>query len=334
MDFQRLPKVETHLHLDCSLSYDVVRRLDPSVTPEEFRQEFVAPPKTRNLADFLTRAVRQFTLMQDEWALRLVVADLFEQLARDNVIYAEFRFAPLLHLQKGLTPRAVVEAVEDEARRASDESGIDGRVILCTLRHFTAEQSMETARLVEAFAGSRVVALDIAGDEAGHPLAPHVPAFTYVAERGLYRTAHAGEAAGPASVWETLRQLHPLRIGHGVRSSEDPDLVEHLRESRIHLETCPTSNVQTNMYETLADHPLPSLFNHGLSTGVNCDCRTISDITLTEEYRRLHDTFGWGEEELLRCNVHALESAFIPEEEKWPLRERLLAGYRSEQPAG
>src|SRR5690349_2957492 len=102
MTFQALPKVETHLHLDCSLSYDVVRRLDPSVTEDNFRRDFIAPPKCRDLGDYLTRAIHQFSLMQDEQALRLVVEDLFDQLARDNVVYAEFRFAPFLHTQEGL----------------------------------------------------------------------------------------------------------------------------------------------------------------------------------------------------------------------------------------
>ena len=105
------------------------------------------------------------------------------------------------------------------------ETGIEARLILCTLRHFSESQSMETAKLVEDFRDSRVAALDIAGDEAGFPLAPHIPAFRYAAGRGLFRTAHAGEALGPESVWETLEHLAPTRIGHGTRSIEDPALV-------------------------------------------------------------------------------------------------------------
>ena len=327
MTFQHLPKVETHLHLDCSLSYDAVRRLTPDITEEAYRRDFIAPPKCRDLADFLTRAVHGFSLMQDERSLHLVVADLFEQLRRDAVIYAEIRFAPYLHLQRGLTPERVVEVVEDATARATRETDIEGRVILCTLRHFTAEQSLHTAQLVERFRGSTVVGLDIAGDEAGFPLWPHVPAFRYASERGLHRTAHAGEAAGPESVWETLRELAPSRIGHGVRSVEDTDLLQHLRSEQIHLEVCPTSNVQTDICETHADHPIGALLSEGLSIGVNTDCRTISDITLSQEYERLNRTFGWTEEDFLRCNLNALASAFISDEEKWPLRERLLAGY-------
>jgi adenosine deaminase len=213
--------------------------------------------------------------------------------------------------------------------RASD---VECRVILCTLRHFSEEQSMQTVRLVEAFKGSTVVALDIAGDEARYPLAPHVAAYRYAVEHDLYRTAHAGEAAGAQSVWETLRELRPLRVGHGVRSVEDPELVEYLHREQIQLEVCPSSNVQTNMYETLADHPLPRLYGADVPVGINCDCRTISDITLTDEYQRVHDTFGWTEEQFLRCNLTALANAFISDAERQPLRERLLNGYPTQQP--
>lgn len=332
MTYQALPKVETHLHLDCSLSYNVVRQLDPSVTEDDFRRDFVAPPKCRDLGDYLTRAIHQFSLMQDERALRLVVEDVFEQLARDNVIYAEFRFAPFLHTQEGLTPHRVVEVVEDATARANGASDVECRVILCTLRHLTEEQSLQTVRLVEEFMGSTVVALDIAGDEARYPLAPHISSYRYAEERGLYRTAHAGEAAGAQSVWETLHELRPLRIGHGVRSAEDPELVKHLVREQIQLEVCPSSNVQTDVCETLADHPLPQLYGADVPVGINCDCRTITDITLTEEYQRLHDTFGWSEEQFLRCNLIALQNAFISEEERQPLRERLLSGYPTQQP--
>ncbi len=140
------------------------------ISLEEYQQEFIAPPRCTSLADFLTRAPRGFQLMQDEAALTLVVDDLFEQLAADGVIYAEIRFAPLLHLERGLTPEQVVAAVDRATEACIQSSGIEARLILCTLRHFDREQGLATARLVEQFRGSRVAALDIAGDEAGYPI--------------------------------------------------------------------------------------------------------------------------------------------------------------------
>ena len=244
MDLKRLPKVELHLHLDCSLSYKVVSRLAPSVRREEYLRDYVAPARCTNLADFLARAPKGFRLMQSEDALRAVTEDVFEQLADDGVVYAEIRFAPLLHLEQGLTAERVVRVVERAAEDLSRATGVESGLILCTLRHFSEAQSLETAQVVDQFRGSRVVALDIAGDEAGFPLDSHVAAYKFAREKGLMRTAHAGEACGPESVWETLRLLDPQRIGHGVRSIEDAKLVEHLKREGIHLEVCPSSNVQ------------------------------------------------------------------------------------------
>lgn len=329
VDFRLYPKVELHLHLDCSLSYDVVRKINPAISEEMYRHDFIAPAKCTNLVDFLTRAPHAIALMQTEEQLRLVVADVFEQLRRDNLLYAEIRFAPFLHTDKELSPEQVVEIVEAATARASASTGIEARLILCTLRHYSAEQSLETVKLVERFRGTHVAALDLAGDEAGYPLTAHIPAYQYAAERNLSRTAHAGEASGPESVWETLRLLHPLRIGHGVRSSEDLALIEHLKKERIHLEVCPTSNLQTNMYDTYADHPINTLYEAGISVGVNTDTRTITAITLTEEYEKLHQVFGWEKQDFLRCNLEAIRASFLSASRKQELSAQLQEAYQA-----
>ncbi len=324
-----IPKVELHLHLDCSLSYDVVSRLNPSISREEYDDEFVAPAQCASLADFLTRAPRGFQLMQTAESLRLVTEDVFAQLQADHVLYAELRFAPLLHLEQGLTPEAVVEAVDRATEDCIRSTGIETRLILCTLRHYSEEQSLLTAKLVERFRDSRVAALDIAGDEAGFPIDAHIAAFRYAAERGLHRAAHAGEARGADSVWETLRAFTPTRIGHGVRSIEDPALVDHLRRERIHLEVCPTSNVQTRTSPTYAEHAVDRLYRAGVSLGINTDTRTITKITLEQEYASLREHFAWSQAEFLACNREALRAAFIDE----PLRDQLLQDLTQDQRA-
>ena len=329
MDFKDLPKVELHQHLDCSLSYQVVSRLDPSVTHEEYLHAFIAPAKCFNLEDFLTRAIRGIELMQTEEHLRLVTLDLFEQLKQDNILYAEIRFAPLLHTEGGLSAESVVAVVENSIRAASKDSGVEARLILCTVRHFSEAQSMQTVKLVQQFKGTYVVGFDIAGDEAGYPVDAHVSAFQYAAEHNIPCTAHAGEARGPDSVWETLKNFHPSRLGHGVRSIEDPALLEHLYQQDIHLEVCPTCNVQTDMYPTYPDHPISKIYDAGISIGVNTDTRTMTKITLNEEYENLHKTFGWGKEQFLQCNLNALRAAFIPEPFKIQLTDRLLEVYRA-----
>ena len=329
MDFKSLPKVELHLHFDCSLSYAVVSRINPSITLADYRRDFIAPAKCANLTEVLSRAVKSIALMQTEEQLQLVIFDVFEQLQQENVCYAELRFAPLLHTTKGLTAEEVVSIVDAAAARASLVTGVEARIILCTLRDFSAEQSMQTVKLVERFKGTHVVALDIAGDEAGYPLEPHVPAFQSAAQHGIPCTAHAGESAGSESVWKTLRLLGTARIGHGVHSIEDPNLVEYLKKEQIHLEICPTSNYQTNAVDTYNKHPIAKLYERGLSLSVNSDDRTLCNINLTREYEKLHTTFGWDETCFLHCNLNAIRAAFLPEAEKRRLENRLREGYHN-----
>jgi adenosine deaminase len=187
---------------------------------------------------------------------------------------------------------------------------------------------------VEKFHGSLVVALDLAGDEAGFPLDTHVGAYRYAREHGLFRTAHAGEGLGPESVWETLRLLDPQRIGHGTRSIEDPKLVEHLRRGRIHLELCPTTNVQIiPSIRTMEEHPIDRLYRAGVSLNVNSDSRMLTPTTLTKEFESLQRVFNWTELDFLRTNLMGSDAAFIDDGVKQQLKKRLLQGYKGANPS-
>ena len=328
MDLKALPKVELHLHLDCSLSYQAVSHLAPSVTREEYDNDYVAPAKCTNLADFLKRAPKGFQLMQDDFSLRHVTEDVFRQLKDDGVVYAELRFAPLLHLEKGLKAEQVVEIVDRATEELIGQTGVEARLILCTLRHYTETQSMLTAQLAKQFKGSRVAALDLAGDEAGYPLKPHIEAYRFAREHGLLRTAHAGEGSGPESVWETIERLKPMRIGHGVRSIEDTRLIEYLAKERIHLEVCPSSNVQIiPSINDWSEHPVHKLLRLGVPLNVNTDTRMLSPTTLTGEYEGLTKTFGWGAEEFLKTNLMGIDAAFVEDEVKLRLRKTMLEAY-------
>jgi len=336
MDWTKLPKVELHLHLDCSLSYEVVSQIDPSITLEQYRMNFIAPAKS-DLAEYLKRAPSSYPLMQAEEQLRLVTLDLFEQLKQDNIVYAEIRFAPLLHTERGLSPRQVVASVETTTAQAVRDTGVEARIILCTLRYYSKAQSLETVRLVEDFRGTYVAGFDIAADKPGNVFDDHLAAFQYARDKGIPYTAHAGETRGPDNVWDTVRHFAPSRLGHGVPCLERPghgvpclerpELVEHIQKHRIHLEVCPTSNIQTNTFETYADHPIDELYRSGISVGVNTDTRTISNITLSEEYEQLHKTFGWGAEDFFNCNRNALEAAFVSDDVRDRLMAQLVKGY-------
>ncbi len=328
MDWTKLPKVELHLHLDCSLSYEVVSQIDPTITLEEYRTKFVGPAKCMDLAELLACAPSSYPLMQTEEQLRMVTLDLFEQLQKDNVLYAEMRFAPLLHTERGLSPRQVVASVEAATAEGVRSTGIEARIILCTLRYYSEAQSLETVRLVEDFRGTYVAGFDIAADKPGNVIDAHVPAFRYARDRGIPCTAHAGETRGPVIVWDTLQHFAPSRIGHGVRAIEDRELVERLRQQQIHLEVCPSCNVQTNIFDTYADHPIDQFYRAGIPVSVNTDGRTLVNVTLNEEYEKLHQTFGWDAKDFFRCNKNALQAAFLPEDVRDELLAQLAEGYR------
>jgi adenosine deaminase len=328
MNFATLPKIELHLHLDCSLSYAAVSRIDPSVTLQEYQQEFNGPTsRFTNLEEFFKRASKGTALMQTEGQLRLVTFDVFAQLRQDNILYAEILIVPFMHTSQGLSAEHVVGILNDAVAKASAETGIQARIILSTLRHYSTQQSLATVKLVERFKGTHVAGVDLGAYEAGFPIYAHIPAFQYAAQQGIPCTVHAGEARGAESVWETLKNLRPSRVGHGVRSIEDPALVEHLRKERIHLEICPTSNVQINLYESYAYHPINTLYESGVSVGVNTDTRMIANVTLTQEYAKLHEAFGWDKRHFLQCNLNAIEAAFLPEDVKQRLEKQVRLGY-------
>ena len=321
---QLLPKIELHLHLDCSLSYDVVKKLNPQINYTQYKNNFIAPEKCLNLGDFLRCTNWGIDLMQTEVGLKEVVKDLFVQLKKENVIYSEIRFAPLQHISGGLAAEEVVQIVADTAKECISSTGIKAGIILCTLRHYNEEQSLQTVKLVEKFIkNSVIVGFDIAANEAGFPIDSHKKAFEYAVKKDIPRTAHAGEAKGAESVWETIKYFSPQRIGHGVRSIEDDTLIEYLIKKNIHLEVCPSCNVQINVFDNFSDHPINNLYNSGVSVGINTDARSLVNVSLSDEYLKLIETFGWGYKHFYSCNKNALSASFLEDSDKTILREKL-----------
>ena len=319
--------VELHLHMDICMSFEAVASLDPGVDAETYRREFVGPERLDSLVSFLASTGRHIELLQTERGLRTCMRDLRAQLAADDALHAEPRFAPLQHLEGDLSAREVVEIALEEAR-AWQRDGLSCAVILCTLRHYSEAQSIETAQLATALHREELpVALDLAGDEAAYPLSTHLPAFEIVRGAGGPFTVHAGEAAGAESVAEVLDHLQPRRISHGVRAIEDPDVVARLVHEGVHLEACPSSNVQTSTAPSIAEHPIDALAAAGVSIGISTDQRGITDSTLVREMRLLVEAFGWDRAVLARRQLDALEAAFVTEPERARLRERLVESW-------
>jgi adenosine deaminase len=320
-----LPKVELHLHLDISISYRVARRLVPDLSLDRYRRELQGPDRCSDLAAFLSTTSRQVELLQSAEALRWLTTDLLATLAAEGVAHAELRFAPLLHVAGALSPEAAVETVLTAGTDTAAALGMSVSCILASLRHFDAESSLRTARLAARYHGATAVGFDLAGDEAGFPLRTHLPAFAVARDAGVPLTVHAGEGAGPESVREVLREIAPARIGHGVRAAEDRDLVDHLAEAGTHLELCPSCNVQLGVVPDLTSHPIDRLLRRGVSLSVSTDNRTSTVTTLPTEYERLAAAFGWGPEDFRATNAMAARAAFLSDEERSVLVERVSA---------
>ena len=310
-----LPKVELHVHLDCCLSFKGLSRIDPTISESLYKKKFIGT-SCNCLKDYIRCADTALEYMQTKEQLEIVIEDLFDQLVNDNVIYAEIRFAPLLHLKKGLTSKNVVEIVSNKTKIESEKSGIEVGLILCTLRHFSVDQSLQTVKLVKDFSNKNVVGFDIAADEAGFPIDNHIKSFQFARDNNIFCTAHAGEALGADSITNTLKYLKPNRIGHGVRCIEDNSLIEKIKKENIHLEICVTSNMVTKVFNDLKDHPVDFLLNKGISLSINTDGRTISDTTLNKEYVLLNKEFNWLKNKFLEVNINAMKASFSSNEVK------------------
>jgi adenosine deaminase len=324
---RQLPKAELHCHLDGSVRPETMLDLArearvqmPRHTPEELR-EFMRVDDALSLEDYLRRFDVTVSVMQSEEALERIAYELAEDAVEDGVRYIEVRNAPLLNVVKGLTLVQAVEAPLRGLRRAEKDFGITGRFIICALRHFSPEQSLEMAQLAVEFKNDGVVGFDLAGGEKGNPAARHVGAFNYARQHNLAVTVHAGEGDGAESVREAVHILGANRIGHGTRLIEDSDLTQYVNDRRIALEVCLTSNVQTRVAATYEAHPLREYFDRGLNVTLNTDNRLMSGTTLTDEYVHAAEHLGFTVDELAGIALNGFESAFLPWEERMMLIE-------------
>jgi adenosine deaminase len=324
-----LPKADLHCHLDGSVRpatlLDLARQYGvsmPKQTPEELAEAMRADD-ARSLEDYLHLFDTTVSVMQTSEALERIAYELAEDAAEDGVRYIEVRNAPILNVVQGLSLVDAVEAPLRGLRRAERDFGITGRFIIIALRHFSAEHSLEMARLAVEFKNDGVVAFDLAGGEKGNPASVHAPAFRYARENNLAVTVHAGEGDGPESIRQAVHLCGANRIGHGTRLIEDPDLTQYVNDRRIALEVCLTSNVQTRVADSYATHPFREYFDRGLNVTLNTDNRLMSATTLTDEYVHAAEHLGFTIDELAGVALNGFESAFLPWEERVMLIEEV-----------
>lgn len=312
-----LPKAELHVHLDGSLRpgtlIDLARERGvslPSQDPEELGRHMVASD-VHDLDEYLERFDVTLSVMQDAAALERIAYELAEDNARESVRWLEVRYCPVLNTREGLTLAGAVEAALAGLARAEAGLGIRTGVILCALRQLDPSVSTEVAEAALAYQGRGVVGFDLAGPERGHPARDHREAFAVAARANLAITVHAGEADGADSIRQALQECGARRIGHGTRLGEDPDLLAYVRDFRVPLEVCITSNVQTRVVRSAAEHPVRAYRDSGVAVTLNTDNRLVSGTTLTDEYWKAHRELGFSWDELVQVARTGFQSAFL-----------------------
>jgi len=328
---QALPKAELHVHLDGSLRPSTMLELAsaqgvtlPASEPLELANTIRAT-ESKGLVEYLQKFAVTLSVMQTPGALERTAYELAGDSAGENTRYVEVRYSPVLHTNGGMSLEEAVAAPLRGLARAEDEFGIRTGLIVCGIRSLDPSISLQLAELAVEFMDQGVVAFDLAGAEAGNPAREHQEAFQYATNHNLGLTIHAGEGDGAESIAQAVHECHARRIGHGTRLLEDPALERFVNDFRIPLEVCLTSNVQTRVAPTFAEHPFRRYFDAGLVVTLNTDNRLISGTSLTDEYWLAHQHLGLSWEELMEVSLLGFQAAFLPYEAKVNLLEEVEA---------
>ena len=327
----RLPLTDIHRHLDGNIRPQTILELGrqfnlalPAEELEALRPHVQITDTAPDLVSFLQKLDWGVAVLGSLDACRRVAYENVEDALRAGIDYAELRFSPYYMAMKHQLPvQGVVEAVIDGVRAGVRDFGVETRLIGIMSRTFGESACLKELDALLAYREG-ITALDLAGDELGFPGSLFLNHFNRARDAGLRITVHAGEAAGPESIWQAIHELGAERIGHGVKAVEDTKLLDYLAENRIGMESCLTSNIQTSTVASLENHPLKTFLRHGILASINTDDPAVEGIELAHEYNVAAPAAGLTPEEIRTAQINGLEMAFISEEEKQALREKKL----------
>jgi len=324
---RKIPKAELHCHLDGSVRPKTVLELAaeqkvklPTTNLVKLTRLLQAGKRTRNLGDYLKIFDITLSVMQEKDALYRIAYELVEDCAAENVRHLEVRYSPILHRKRKLAFDDIVDPVIAGLRDAGSKLNISTGVIICGIRSMSPQVSLSLAELAVAYKGRGVLAFDLAGQERDYPAKAHREAFQLIAKHNINSTVHGGEAFGPESIGQALHYCGAHRIGHGTRLAEDPDLLRYVRDHRVPLEMCLSSNVQTRVARNIKVHPFGQYFRMGLRVTLNTDNRLMSATTLSQEIDIAARAFRLSPYELKRIVINGFKSAFMP----YPQKARML----------
>lgn len=323
-----LPKVELHLHLEGSVRpatlLALARRHGTAGVPQTI-EELHDFYRFRDFEHFVQVYYAICDNLLDEADFALIVQELAADLATQNVSYAEVTFTPFNHTRRGVPAAAVFAGVEAGRIAAEAETGVKLRFCTDIPGEFGAEAGIETIKMALAHRTDSIISFGLGGPEIGFPRRSFADAFAIAKAEGLHSVPHAGETAGPESVRQALDHLGAERIGHGVRSLEDPQLMARLRDEGVALEVCPTSNVRLGVVDSLEEHPLPRLIEAGLTVTLNSDDPPMFETNLAQEYRAAVTSIGLSASAVAGLARAGVRSAFISESDKSDLLHRIDA---------
>ena len=324
-----MPKAELHCHLDGSLRPATLLTLSEARGIALPHHEHAALARwmrvddAHNLEEYLARFEITLAVMQTAAEIERIAHELVLDAALDGIKYIEARFCPALHTREGLSTDDVMNATLRGLARGEKATGTLARVIVCALRSLPWPHSMEMAELAVAYQARGVVAFDLAGGELGNPAREHAKAFEYARHNNLAVTVHAGEGDGANAIHEAVHQCGADRVGHGTRLRDDAALEAYLVDRRIALEVCPTSNVQTRVVPTFAEHPLARYVIMGAVVTINTDNRLMSGVSLTDEYVHCAQHLQFDIDTLAMLAITSFDSSFLPHVEREMLREAI-----------
>ena len=312
-----IPKILLHLHLDGAIDIDDafkwVKEDGIKISKKDLLRELQVDEECHNLNDYLKKFDLPCKLLQTCERLEITSYHLFQKLAKLNVVYAEVRFAPLKHLEKGLILDDVIISVINGFNKANVESGIMGGIILSLMRGEEYEKNKNVVDVAKKYLGKGVVGIDLAGAEALYPTKDYVKLFSYAKTLEIPFTIHAGEAAGVESIKAAL-DIGAKRIGHGVKVIDDEALMERVIKENILLEVCVTSNYQTEAIKRR--HPIEKLYRKGVKISINTDNDTVSSIDINREYARILQETKMDIEDLIKCNTNSIPFIFADDKTK------------------
>jgi len=325
-----LPKVELHVHIMGSIRPETLLSIietDGIDAPYTSVEQIVKRFEYTDFLNFIIAYMEIVDFIIDERHFEQITYEMLENCAKSNVHYVEASFSPRDHLPRGLTFDGMSESINKGIQRAKRDFGIETNIRVDIVRNSSYDEGMEILDLIEK-KPDNILTVDLGGKESGWPPSRFAEHYKRATAMGLHRVAHAGEAAGPESIWDAIHSLDVERIGHGVTARQDPDLVEYLKNERIAIEMCPVSNLRTGVVSSIQEHPIREYYDKGLLVTVNSDDPSLFHTSMNNEYIQLHEHLNFSVEELYQISLNGIETAFIDDGMMAKLKEKFEGEFR------